>query len=672
MGNSEIMTHKNEIAKLTVSTKNIVAQLRKEANTPYNGDEEIGDNYVNPLVAQLMKLAQEEIVLPDGSILSKNKVEDLNRNNNITGPRAKYLLSLVFDRSAFYNNFTVMFGDEKTIPIDMYSDMSEQLMSTVRMGRQLDSNEELDLFHIIGQELKVDHVERQYDIPMDILRNFLYRPDFESIMVNTINTALANDFLRLATNGYTNTYGAIGPSGTPGAINSALVKEHFYTLKKGHEKHLKELKGAEWVNSNGDTIYTGKLGQMLTPNKLNIDEMRELKVFDVAGESGNEALFAGDDITVTHEEGGLKADSAATNSYAKYTSLINVKPYTAYRVSFTVKCDDDGGSAKVAIENSVGSVVAMSPSYTTSGDFETHVIDFYSGTSLYVNIRLYSVTNAKFVVYKDLKIERKDKSFDGNDIIDIMDKILIDHRDDYKMDDNAFVMAISDYEKYASAKSKPVMKYEGQVVSVNTDTRERYMASGEIPLHKGHRIIVNPYKIPIDQLCPDGEYGNIYYGKIEELLIGAQERVEINRSYTDRWRKGGSAILYTHHYYIDFGIRNREAFTIAFRGENAKCEVITFSTSNTGKGTKKTGCEANDVVYPYCDTPGVEIFVSDDTNNLDDYKTAVAKKDAEEDNTYIVARDTKLDTDNDKTVYLRAFKDGLLLPSDKVTFVISA
>jgi len=649
---------------LTINKAAIVQQIRDAANTPCK--EKVAKDYINPEVAMLLNFANEQVKMQDGTIISKTEIEDLNRNAQITGARAREMLMLIFDRSDFYKNFSIVYGDELTIPMDIYGEIPEQLMSTKRIGRQLSNTEELDLINVIGSELFCRHVERQYDIPVELLRNFLYRPDFGNVIHGIIQQSIANDFLRLATNGYSDTYGI----STGDTITSGHVRDNFYTLSIGHEKLLRTLNGA-WTNSNGENIFTGKLGTHLTPNKVDVNVIRKLVPFEDDASADNTANYTESNLDLfNHSTSVYQVSPGDENGgYAELISPFRVIPKTEYKVTVHIGGEDSNSKGRLSIvtpDNIVLGHTQIVANVDTKCTF-----NFYTGDNAFVNVRLNATgwsSGKKRSDFKDIKIERYDTSFTPLDVLVIMDKLLSSHRKDYKNRDNVFVMSWEDYEAYQKARSMPYTIVNGEIVPTNTEYRDNITTSGDVPMYRGKRIIVNPYKCGLNEETPEaGVYGNIYYGPIKELQIGTQNKVEVSREYNARSRHGGSAIEHTECYYIDFGIRNKEAFSIAFGG--AKCETPIFSSSNVGKGTKITTAVENAVVYPYSDTPGALIYQSTTEANLADYDTAVA-------NATLIPRNTRLLSGTgvlaDSTYYVRAFRPGLNQPSDTATIVISA
>lgn len=244
----------------TISVEDVMKFFTKALNEANGAGTEIKKDYVNPTAAALLIGAGYDVMKQDGSPLNvtpiqkMNILQEFNRNDQYTGQTAKERLALIFDNSEFFNRFQIRYGDQLTIPIDMRASLPEQLTSSIRAGSQIGINR-TELGAVFGIELYLLHVELQKDIPIELIRNNLYNPNFENELDEMLNTELANDFLRLATNGYSDAFSSIGAD--------------FYTLAIGHEKILQTANGS-WTNSNGTSLVLGRWGHKVTPNKVNI------------------------------------------------------------------------------------------------------------------------------------------------------------------------------------------------------------------------------------------------------------------------------------------------------------------------------------------------------------------------------------------------------------------
>lgn len=521
---------------------NILAKTLNEANE----EKKVTKNYVNPTAAALLTGAGYEVKKEDGSpldidIIEKmNILQEFNRNDQYSGQQAKERLSLVFNNSEFLKKFQIRYGDQLTIPIDMRASLPEQLTSTIRAGTQSGVNRQ-ELGAVFGIELYLLHVELQKDIPIHLIRNNLYNPNFEQEIDEMLNTELANDFLRLATNGYSDSFSSIGAD--------------FYTLAIGHEKILETVNGS-WTNSNGTSIILGRWGNKVTPNKVNI-----------------------------------------------------------------------------------GSVTGISSA---------------------------------------------NENPTAQEILSIFDALIDNHPHNYKNRKNVLIVSPEDYDLYVKARSMAVIPKDSGAgnatndASVNTIFRENLTNTWIAPPYRGNEVIANPMKKYIGQSYSGNEViPNVIYAPLEEFYIGAQQRIDQDRKYNARSESGGAAIEITKHFWIDFQIRNREACSIAFYG--AKCETPVLADSNNIKADNfiSGALTASTVVYPYCDTKGVRIFVGAATADqatanalLADLSTAEGALGTGDEATQelsIGEAYTLAEIGGAKTYFaFAAFKDGVLLRSDIV------
>jgi len=241
-----------------MTTEKVLKLLAKA----FTDEENVGNltDGVNPTAAALLIGAGYEVRKSDGSPYDITPIEkvdilqEFNRNDQYTGQTAKERLALVFDHSEFIKRYQIKYGDQLTIPIDLRGSLPEQLVSSIRAGTQTGINSR-ELGAVFGVEMFLVHMELQKDIPIELIRNNLYNPNFEAEIDAMLNTELANDFLRLATNGYSDAYSSIGSD--------------FYTLSIGHEKILQTANGS-WTNSNGTSLVLGRWGNRVTPNKVDI------------------------------------------------------------------------------------------------------------------------------------------------------------------------------------------------------------------------------------------------------------------------------------------------------------------------------------------------------------------------------------------------------------------
>ena len=96
-------------------------------------------NYINPTAMYLLtKFAgyTDLFRYEDGSIVEKSLIKsamdqlgDYDKSEYVTGQRAQKIMQLIFAEADFFNNFTIKYGDELTIPIDMLGHSMNQFIS---------------------------------------------------------------------------------------------------------------------------------------------------------------------------------------------------------------------------------------------------------------------------------------------------------------------------------------------------------------------------------------------------------------------------------------------------------------------------------------------------------------------------------------------------------------
>ena len=265
---------------ITLSLDEIFAVLEKANEVKNSGEpiNKVDGKYINPTAMYLLtKFAghSDAFVYEDGSIVEKSLIKsamdqlgDYDKSEYVTGQRAEKIMQLIFDDTAFLNNFTTKYGDELTIPMDMKAHATRQLISTLRGGGQLNVAQVLP--SILGAEMFLKPIERQWDIQMIVVQNNLYNPNFESEMINQpIISSISGDILDLATNGISDNYDPTTASGT--ITTASLSDADFLNLGIGHESLLKTLNGT-WRNNNSKAVITGRYGHLITPNRMYIDK----------------------------------------------------------------------------------------------------------------------------------------------------------------------------------------------------------------------------------------------------------------------------------------------------------------------------------------------------------------------------------------------------------------
>jgi len=629
-----------------------------EAAYNENKEEPVAKDYINPTAATLLDIAGYPVTYQDGTLVEKTAFGNYTRNNLVTGIRAREVLKLVFDQSEILRQFTWITGDELTIPIDVYRGLVEQLISTERAGAQLTAGEETDLLYIMGTELYCRNMERQYDIPIKDLYNNLYRPGFEKDIELIINTEIANDFAKVFTSGYTDTH----------------VKGSFYTLQVGYEEILQSACGT-WTNSQSVTAVYGKYGQFVTPNKIDINKVINRVAYT------NDFTVSADGFTIVSGATASIASTfladmlevvAVTTGYVKRATPIKVHAKTYYTLAFSADGDHSTASGYAKVIDEAGNTLAESNVHLGVA-LTDYTMDFYTGDSGIINIYFYSTVNTKTVGFGDCTITKASADLDGYDVIDILIALKKSARKEYRTrKDMVYLIAPEDVDSYADCRASAVYVKDGQYVGTNTTVRDQWTTDGVIPNFKGHRFVVNPVKPSINELTPKDiansteVKGTIIFGPLKEIYIGGKNFINTYRNPTGRLRTGGAGIENTKHWYVDINVRNKMAFSDAFR--DAKCETVVLMSGKTknsaavisGTTTAAAGC------YPYCDTSGSVIYYTL-TNNVADLATyALAKAGVTTGDVFKVTEDTLVSSAESLTAAewsFRAFKDVVLQPS---------
>jgi hypothetical protein len=177
-----------------------------------------------------------------------------------------------------------------------------------------------------------------------------------------------------------------------------------------------------------------------------------------------------------------------------------------------------------------------------------------------------------------------------------------------------------------------------------------------------------PYALPLN------EGGYIIFGADEaEFRIAFQNIFNSIREYKPRMKSGGEGYEYTYHMYQSYGVRNPGKFVIAEGiGSSLKCEDLIVSSSKDLTGTrigsgssvtlgKSVLATAGHQAYVFCDTPNTELFYSAAAANLATYDLAV---------TQTSAKDVDFSALPNGTYYVRAFLNGVTLPSDILTLTV--
>lgn len=530
-----------------------------------------------------------------------------NRNDLLTGQRAKEFWDLIFDFSAdFVKQITFKVGDELTYPLDIWASIEENLISTERQGSQPTAAQLKDQVGKIGKELFARNVEMQFNLPqLDILNN-LYNSNFENELVARIMVGFSNDLLRLWTNGTSDDYSSIAWA--------TYVRSDMYKLGIGWLKNLQDGNGT-WTNSNTNAIVIGALGDKVTANKIKIDGIGWITKYTSDWATVVDG-WLGVTSTLTIAS-GLKIANAG---YARKDG-IPITPNSVCKFVFTEIGEDASSSVYGAVLSSDGATV-LGSSTAITGAGTTHTIDFFSGNNAFVQLRIYqaaakytTVTTATAIV-TEYKATRT-----GDDIIDIMDTMIANQPKQYKNPGTTkFVMSLSDVEKYADAKGQAVQIVAGVAVGVNTTVKDMWRVEGAIPRHKGYEVTYNPYMDSVSEAPTYGGvtlYGSIIFCDLKDLWVLGVGKIEKHREYKPRMTSGGAGIEITNLLSTDAQTAPNERFGIAFYGAQVEDIVLmqTIKIKSTPCVSTTTTSAAG--LVPYCDTKGARMFMTLTSNVAD-------------------------------------------------------
>lgn len=546
-----------------------------------------------------------------------------NRNDLITGARAKEYWDLVFDYSSeFVKKITFKSGDELTYPLDIWAGVEENLIDSLAVGSQPTGAQLKERVGVIGKELFATRKEDQFNLPeLDIMNN-LYNPNFENDIVAKRLIMLNNDLLRLWLKGTSDDY--------TGVAWATYTRDDMYKLGIGWIKILQDGNGS-WTNSNTNAIVIGALGDRVTANKIKIDGIGWINKY--TGAFGTVDGWVGIVSTVSAESGPVLRINLA--GYARKDG-IEVVPNSKCIFAFVETGEDGANECYGEVRGSDGTILGASEEHIGAGA-TTHTIPFFSGNNVYVELRIYQgaakyteITNAPTVTcYK--------ASRTGDDIIDLMNLMIRNQPQKYKDPaKTTFHMGLTDVELYANAKGADVRIVNGVAVGVNTDTKDRWRMKGEIPRHNGYEVTYIPY---MDSISENKSYGgvslpgSIIFCETKDLWSYGLDKIRRHREEKARATSGGSGIEFTDVIFTDAQTAPNERFGIAFYG--AVCETVVMMATGKIKSTPWTDAaaltKAVDYVYPYCDTKDAIVIVAGSNTSLAtavallvDYTTATA------------------------------------------------
>ena len=634
------------------------------------------NNYINPSAATLMLMAGFDEVTKYGTKISKAigdysgateylaSLTTFNRNDFITGQKAKKIIDLIFDNTAFYQGCTTVTGDELTYPVDINAVTKENLISTLRAGTQ--PTTVTGKYGTIGKELFAQHSEYQINIKMMEIRNHLYDPQWDSKIEKRISIEIGNDMLRLQTNGVSDDYSS--------AAAGTMIGVNMYSLGIGFIYLLQTLNGS-WTNSNVQSMVIGKFGNRVTPNKVEVAATGDTTTFNKTFATTLEGFVDGGmDETVSVDATSMKLliGSAGTGGFAEHPA-IESNPNTTAKLTYTITISGGTQVAYIQILNQANTVIAQTPA--TSATVTASTLSFNTGNNKWLKMRCWNDTDSTYVHFDNLKIVETRASFDGNDLIDYMDKLIDVCPAEYRQPGTQkFIMSIGDAVKYSRAKGSPVQIIEGVGVGVNSNAREGYRVKGIIPAHEGYEVTTNPYMSGLGESRVLGIgsttlYGSIVFGNKKELWCYAQNKIEKYREYKSRLSAGGSGFEIGEHFWTDIQIGNSEEMCIAFYGATVETPVLMQDTK-----IKSTQCVSGTTTSasgfaPYCDTKDARIFMTLTSNVADIATFALAIAGVAAGDVWEVPAGTQEGTALGQSKLtaaahsFRAFKDGYLAKS---------
>lgn len=210
--------------------------------------------YVNALAVYLLALSGRNVSYRDGTEISKSAVDeitlDFTRGRTLTEEEATEMISFIFNQSSTLSMYNSRVVNKLVVPIDMKSARQENLISPEQKGGAVTANNHF--LTNFGIDLRLRNVQLRYDIPLQTVKNNLYKPGWETEVINDIATVLANDILLLATYGLGDDYASTST---------------FYHLGIGFEYILRNANGKN-TNTYGSVKVVGFNGKYLTPSKV--------------------------------------------------------------------------------------------------------------------------------------------------------------------------------------------------------------------------------------------------------------------------------------------------------------------------------------------------------------------------------------------------------------------
>lgn len=626
----------------------------------------VAKSYINNYAAYLLMEAGHEVKMQDGSIWKAEPdtnygFAEYTRSRHFQGLPAKERLMFINDKSWFLARYTKIGHNSPIIPIDFWGGIPEQLVDTQRIASSPQTDAKVDETRdnwatMFGSEMYVHHLERQVDLPIEVIRQYLYDPDFVNRVEDIFQTEIGNDLTRLAVNGKDYSY----------------TDKDFYNLLKGYFTILKEAKGMKTLPS-GVSMFSGRFGQYVTPVKIDAPKLRFVTPLEDKFGADSSALYtpSAGSLAVTGGKLLFTSESSWTGGNFVYNNIIPVLMNTRYQASLKIKSTKSKtGNAYIAVLNPAGDTIATSNTVTFDNTAEVVVnvaFGTYNNTGIRLKVVCSQTSQDNGFSIDDIKVDRAVKRFQFPDILAILDKMIDNHNPEYDTvtEPHVFLMGKEDAALLAEGQRVPLyITEDGERIPFGTERRDIKLEFGQTNLdHRGYRIVIVPYAKSLNR------GGWIIFGPdTTEFRIGFQNIFSYERKYSSRMKKGGEGYKYTYHFYQSFGIRVPGKFVIAEGiGSDLTCEDLVIGTSKTNCGSR-IGSSATAITYSvgnnesgfvFCDTPGSMIYYADDADKLADIDTAEAQA------TLYEGKDLTKDTivTNGNHTFFRAFLPDCAQPS---------
>ena len=589
-------------------------------------EEAVKENYINKTAAEALLFLGLDPMTSYGKPVSKvyqeyynvekavgdfssyyQHLTNWNRNDLITGSRAKEYWDLVFDYSSeFMKRITIKSGDELTYPLDIYASIEENFIDSLAVGSQPTGAQLKDQGGVIGKELFARRMENQFNLPeLDIINN-LYNTKFEDEITARRLIGINNDLLRVWTNGTSDDYTSV--------TWATFTHNDMYRLGIGWLKNLQDGNGS-WTNSNANAIVIGALGDRVTANKIEITGIGWITDYTSDWSSVVDGWLG---VTSTLSiASGLKIANAG---YARKDGIA-VTPNSKCKFVFTEIGEDGSSSVYGAVLGADGTTV-LGSSTAITGTGTSHTVEFFSGNNNFVQLRIYqaaakytTVTTATAIV-TEYKVTRT-----GDDIIDYMDTMIKNQPSKYKdPSKTVFIMGLTDVESYADAKGEAVKVVGGMAIGVNTTVKDQWRVNGDIPRHKGYEVIYNPMMDSISEYKTYGGSalaGSILFCDPKDLWAYVLDKIRKHREEKARATTGGSGIEFTDVIFSDAQTAPNERIGIAYYGAVVESIILMQTVALKSTVCVSTTTTSAAGLVPYCDTKGARMFMTLTSNVAD-------------------------------------------------------